>query len=493
MSRVTTTAGTIEGTTLEGGIQAFLGVPYAAPPVGPLRFRPPQPVAPWEGVPTATTLAPSCPQPTERPAGWPQEHAVDEDCLYLNVWTPGTDDGARPVMVWIHGGGYGVGSGSWPLYDGANLSRRGDVVVLSVNHRLGPFGYLHLDGLVGDRLSPDEARSSGNNGMLDLVAVLEWVRDEIHGFGGDAGNVTIMGESGGGAKVSTLLAMPAARGLFHRAIIQSGPGLRVTKPERATANAEGVLRSLGADSDVERLWSASADELLAASGAAGRMGLTPVLDGVAILDHPVQELTVGTAADVPVIVGCNRDEGAGGLPRDIDEDGLRARLAQMADTDDGASVERLLATYRHEHPDASLVDILSFAITDQRMRAGSIALAEAKAKGTSTPVWQYFFTYQLAGRAGHGYEIAFCLDNLGVGGTAPSEGRRRLADEMSEAWLAFARTGDPNHAGLVEWPPFTVPDRETMVFGPTSEVVDDPSRATRELWEEIAAARQRRR
>jgi len=492
MSQVSTSAGTLDGTEIDGGIHAFLGVPYAAPPVGELRFRPPQPVEPWQGARPATALAPSCPQPTERPPGWPQEHAVDEDCLYLNVWTPGTDDRRRPVMVWIHGGGYGIGSGSWPLYDGANLARRGDVVVLSVNHRLGPFGYLHLDGLVGERLDGAEAASSGNNGMLDLVAVLRWVRDEIAAFGGDAGNVTIMGESGGGAKVSTLLAMPSAHGLFHRAIIQSGPGLRVTKPERATKNAEGVLRSLGADEDVERLWSASADEILAASSAAGRMGLSPVLDGVAIPDHPVQALTTGTAADVPIIVGCNRDEGAGGLPRELDDDGLRQRLAQMADTDDADLVERMVATYRQEHPDATLVDLLSFAITDQRMRAGSIQLAEATTKGSSSGVWQYFFTYELGGRAGHGYEIAFCLDNLGVGGTPPSEGRQRLADEMSEAWLAFARTGDPYHDGMVGWPPFTVPDRETMIFGPTSEVVDDPSRATRELWEEVAAARRRR-
>jgi para-nitrobenzyl esterase len=395
-------------------------------------------------------------------------------------------------MVWIHGGGYGVGSGSWPLYDGANLARRGDVVVLSINHRLGPFGYLHLDGLVGDRLDPAEAAASGNNGMLDLVAILEWVRDEITSFGGDPDCVTIMGESGGGAKVSTLLAMPAARGLFHRAIIQSGPALRVTKAERATKNAEGVLRSLGADADLERLWSASADEVLAASGAAGRMGLSPVLDGSVIPDHPGQALATGAVADVPVIIGCNRDEGAGGLPAELDEDQLRERLGQMADTDDSALLDRLVATYKHAHPEATTVDLLSFAITDQRMRAGSIQLAEAKTKGTATPVWQYFFTYQLAGRAGHGYEIAFCLDNLGASGP-PSAPRRALADAMAGAWASFAHTGDPNHDGLAEWPPFTVPDRATMIFGrDTCAVVDDPSRATREMWEEIAAARRRR-
>ncbi len=473
------------------GVHRFAGVPYAAPPVGPNRFRPPQPLEPWSGEREALELAPSCPQPTQRPPGWPQEHATDEDCLYLNVWTPGVADGAaRPVMVWFHGGGYAIGSGSWALYDGANLARRGDVVVVTVNHRLGPLGYLHLDGLVGDRLAPEEAASSGNNGLLDLVAALEWVRDHAAAFGGDPGNVTIMGESGGGAKVSTLLAMPRARGLFHRGIIQSGPGLRVTKVERATAAARDVIAAIGADEDPSLLWSVPVERLVDASAAAGRMGLSPVLDGVVVPEHPVDALSDGTAADVPVIVGCNRDEGAGSLPHDLDDEGLRARLAGLARTDDESVVDRIVRTYRQVHPDATPLDHLSFAITDQRMRAGSIALADAKSKGSTTPVWQYFFTYELGGRAGHGYEIAFCLDNLGVGGTPPSPARQALADAMSEAWLAFARHGDPAHDGLSDWPAYTVPDRATMIFGRDERiVVNDPSRATRELWGELAARR----
>ena len=492
-----TTAGQVRGAVLDDkGVLAFRGIPYAAPPVGPNRFRPPQPVEAWDGVRDALALPPSCPQPPDRPAGWPQEHALDEDCLYLNLWTPAVgDDGSRPVRVWIHGGGYAIGSGSWPLYDGANLARRGDVVSISVNHRLGPLGYVHLDGLAGEQLSAEEAAASGNNGMLDLVAVLEWVRDNAVAFGGDPGNVTIMGESGGGAKVSTLLAMPQAHGLFHRAAIQSGPALRVTKPERATAAARELLAALGADDDPSRLWEATAEEILAAASgtSAGRMGFSPVLDGAVIPNHPGDALVRGVAADVPVIVGCNRDEGAGGLPNELDEDGLRTRLGRVAGSDDPEVVEEIVATYRAEHPDASLVDVLSFAITDQRMRAGSIQLAEAKTKGASTPVWEYFFTYELAGRAGHGYEIAFMLDNLGIGGTPPSATRQRLADQMSDAWIAFARTGDPNHPGVAEWPAFTVPERATMIFGRgDSQAVADPSRRTRELWERLAARRRGR-
>lgn len=486
-------AGRLRGEQRDG-VVAFLGVPYAAPPVGPNRFRPPQPLSAWDGEREANQLPPSCPQPTQRPPGWPQEHAEDEDCLHLNVWTPAVDGERRPVMVWFHGGGYAIGSGSWPLYDGTNLARRGDVVVITVNHRLGPLGYLHLDGLAGDHLPSDEAASSGNNGMLDLVAALEWVRDNATAFGGDPGNVTIMGESGGGAKVSTLLAMPTAGGLFHRAAIQSGPALRVTKPERARAAAAELVEALGAADDPSRLWSASAEEILAASAttSAGRMGFSPVLDGTVIPAHPGDALVRGTAHDVPVIVGCNRDEGAGSLPAELSEDDLPARLRSNAGVAED-QLDDVLATYRAAHPDATPLDVLSFVLTDQRMRAGSIQLAEAKAKGTTTPVWQYFFTYALAGRAGHGYEIAFMFDNLGIGGTPPSEGRQRLADAMSDAWVAFARTGDPNHPGLADWPPFAPPERATMVFGRGgSAPVDDPSRPTRELWERVAAARRGR-
>lgn len=477
---ITTTAhGQLRGDRTEGDVLAFRGVPYAAPPVGSLRFRPPQPVEPWTGIRDALALAPSCPQPRQRPAGWTQESVESEDCLYLNVWTPAVDDGRRPVMVWFHGGGYAIGSGSWPLYDGANLSRRGDVVVVTVNHRLGPLGYLHLGELSDD----PELASSGNAGMLDLVAVLEWVRDNVAAFGGDAGNVTIFGESGGGAKVSTLLAMPGAAGLFHRAIIQSGPGVRVGSVAGATKAARSFFEKLGLEAgDVEGLRALPAEQLVAASAAAGRAGFRPILDGLAVTAHPADALAEGTAADVPTIIGCNRDEGAGALPKELDEAGLRHRLGASFGQE---NVEEILAAYEEAFPGASPIDVLSFVLTDSRMRAGSIQLADAKAKGTATPVFQYFFTYELGGRAGHGYEIAFAFDNLGRGGTPASAGRQRLADEMSEAWLAFARDGDPNHGSLPKWPAYSPPERATMVFGPDSHVEADPSSVTRELWSRI--------
>lgn len=477
-------AATASGRTkgaVNDGVISFLGVPYAAPPVGDRRFRPPVPVEPWEGVRDTVTLPPSCPQPSQRPAGWTQEHALDEDCLYLNVWTPALDDSPRPVMFWIHGGGYAIGSGTWPLYDGANLSRRGDVVVITVNHRLGALGYLHLAEVGGS-----EFASSGNNGMLDLVAALEWVRDNVAAFGGDPTNVTVFGESGGGAKISTLLAMPKAAGLFHRAVIQSGPGLRVMSERRANEATTTLLEELEVTpANFSALWDLPAERFVeASSGGLGRMGFAPVLDGEVVPEHPGNALANGTAIDVPLLIGCNRDEGAGMLPAELDDDGLRERLAAYSPD----HIDEFIATYRELFPDATNVDILSFVTTDARMRYGSIQLAEQHLKGMQSDAYMYFFTYALGGRAGHGYEIAFHFDNLTAEGGHTSASRQQLVDEMSEAWLAFARGGDPGHPGLPTWPAYTLPDRATMIFAKGGSVVEtDPSASARELWERVLA------
>jgi para-nitrobenzyl esterase len=483
---VETTAGRVRGQT-QDGVDAFKGIPYAAPPLGELRFRPPAPVSPWIGVRDTLDFGASCPQPSSRPQGWSQEPSLSEDCLYLNVWAPSGDRAARrPVLVWLHGGGFSIGSGSWPVYDGAALARRGDAVVVTVNHRLGILGYLHLAEIGGA-----EFGSSGDAGMLDLVAALQWVRDNVAAFGGDPSCVTIFGESGGGAKVSTLLAMPAARGLFHRAAIQSGPGLRAKPPEQATEIAGKIVADLGAGSDVRALQTLSVDRLREAQDKMGRTGafaFSPVLDPAVLPEHPGQALKHGTAADVPVIVGCNRDEASLFLAMnsaaqngvELDEAGLVKRLSLLGD-----SAQPIIGAYRATRPGVSNRDLLIAIESDRMMRIPSIELAERKIAGSTTPVYMYLFRWA-SGPLGsaHGFEIAFVFDNVRPPVMKQSPSRDALGARMSEAWLAFARTGDPSYAGIPAWPAYDTDDRTTMIFDRgESTVENDPCPADRAAWE----------
>jgi para-nitrobenzyl esterase len=494
---VEVTGGTLRGVASEG-IVTLKGVPYAAPPVGTLRWMPPRPVEPWDGVRDAMDYGPSCPQPPERPEGWDAETKEDEDCLFLNVWTPSIDDRRRPVMVWFHGGGYTTGSGSWPLYDGTALARRGDVVVVTVNHRLGVLGYLHLAEIGGSELE-----TSGNAGMLDLVASLGWVRDNIASLGGDPANVTIFGESGGGAKVSTLHVMPSARGLFHRAAVQSGPGLYVQTREQAVDTAArlaselgiepgpaalGELRALG----VQRLLEAQRELAPRPTGdaarPAGAMGVfAPVLDGVAVVSHPAEAFAAGTAVDVPVLIGRNNDEGTLLMAGDpvlthpdlLDEAGLERAMAPFGERATG-----LLAGYRAAYPDATPLDLLIAIRSDAFMGLGTVRLAEKKLKGSKSPVYMYRFNWAAGPlRSGHGFEIAFVFDNVHEPVMHPSASRAELAERMSEAWIAFARDGDPGHSGLPAWPPYSMEGRATMLFDrDVCGVGPDPFEAVHAAW-----------
>ncbi len=408
------------------------------------------------------------------------EGPTSEDCLYLNVWTPALDGGSRPVMVWLHGGGFREGSGSERTYNGEHLARRGDVVVVTVTHRLGALGYLYLGEILGDQFA-----TSGNNGMLDIAQALEWVRDNIASFGGNPGNVTIFGESGGGVKVSVLHVMPRAAGLFHKAVIQSGPGNRVTKLSTATRAGRSLLDNLDVSAEAARkvLWDLPAEVIVNTPvPEAGLLGFSPVVDGEAVLSHPGDALAAGTAADVPTLIGTNKDEFFG-FDIGNDEEGLRKALARFGES----NINEIIETYRKQSPELSNADIVGQAVSDGTMRRGSIALAERKLAGTTTPLWMYLFTFELGGVAGHGYEVPFVFDNIAA--IFPtSASRQKLAGEMSDAWIAFARKGDPNHRELPAWPSYTGADRATMTFNRGDcATVDDPSPETRQLWSRIDA------
>lgn len=494
---VPTTGGQVQGTAA-GGVHTFLGIPYGGDTGGPNRFGPPPPVTPWAGVRDATSYGPSAPQPQSPEAGAMMgtfggmlEPSLGEDCLVLNVWTPDTQPSpaGRPVLVYFHGGGHTSGSGSWPAYDGAALARQGDAVVVTVNHRLGLLGYLYLAELGGDRYA-----TSGVNGILDLVAALAWVRDNIAGFGGDPGSVLAYGESGGGWKTSALLAMPSARGLYRTACLMSGHGSRCTSTEEATALAERTLSFLGLDaSRIAELYDVPVERLLEAQTAAGVVGFAPVADGAHIAGNPLDLLGSDQGPDVPLLIGTTRDEFltfALQLPQPeqpADDAWLVGHLAGIA----GDAADKLVAGYRAERPEASTRDLEMAIMTDQHMRIGSIRMAEAAATTGAAGTYMYRFDWEspaLGGilKAGHGVDYPFFFDNLDTAiVTSEGPGRAELAAQMTGALLAFARTGDPNHDGLPEWPRYDAERRATMVFDQDCHVLDDPDGAERALWTDL--------
>jgi para-nitrobenzyl esterase len=495
---VDTTAGKVRG-TVQAGIHSFKGVPYGASTAGANRFMAPVKPTPWTGVRDCVRYGHQSPQNMSftdvlAPQADPAE-GFDEDCLVLNVWTPGVNDNRkRPVMFWIHGGGFAQESGSWPWIDGAALARRGDVVVITVNHRLNIFGYLHLADIGGEKYA-----ASGNAGMLDLVAALQWVRDNIAQFGGDPGNVMIFGESGGGAKTSMLLAMPSAKGLFHRAAIQSGAWLRATPREEATKTARSTLATLGiSEKNLDALQRLPVEKLLAVVGRIGgpppkdgaiRLGFAPVVDGKFLPAHPFDPATP-ISADIPLLVGCTQYEATLFTLPDptaftLDEAGLRSRVGAMF-TEPEAS--RLIEVYRRANPNATPSDLFLLIYSDRLARRNSVRLSERKAEQGRGAVYMYLFAWKspaLGGklRSPHTVEIPFVFDNTDVPTVMTrAPGARELAARVSSAWIAFARNGDPNTAQLPQWPRYDTKRRATMVFDTDSRVVDDPGGAERRAW-----------
>jgi len=509
---VETTAGKIRGTAVNG-ISAFKGIPYGASTAGANRFMPPRKPTSWGGVRAAVDWAGHAPQAfagARRPevsalSGIPDTVPVSEDCLTLNVWTPGIGAGKRPVMVWYHGGGFSYGSANTPRTAGANLARRGDVVVVTVNHRLNIFGFLDLAELGGP-----EFAHSGNAGALDLVATLEWVRDNIAHFGGDPGNVTIFGQSGGGGKVSTLLAMPAAKGLFHRAIVMSGAGIRLAEHERATKLADAVLGEVGLTTkQLDQLQMLPLERLLGAIEPAqkklapvrypllDRYPFGPVVEGHDLPHHPFDPAATDVSDDVPVLIGGTGDENAVFLApddavwnRSLTGDALKTRVAKVA----GSDAEAVLALYRRMHPEMNPAELLIEITTDSNFWVRSVLLAERKAAKGKTPVYMYSFNWQtpvLGGRlmAPHAIDVPFVFDTLdavGITGHAPEAAT--IAAAESATWAAFAHTGVPDNPAIPHWPAYTGGERTTMMINTEWRVVNDPQHEARLLWSRIALA-----
>jgi para-nitrobenzyl esterase len=470
----------------QDGVAVFKGIPYGQD-TGPARFQPPKPALPWQRIRDAMDYGATAPQ--SRP-----DAASSEDCLVLNVWTPGPGDAARrPVMVYIHGGAYASGSGSAALYDGVRLARRRGVVVVTLNHRLGVFGYGFLAGLAG----PDYA-DSGNAGMLDLVLALRWVRANIAAFGGDPGRVTVFGQSGGGAKIATLMAMPAAAGLFHRAITMSGQQVTASGPGHASARMKLFLEALKLTPDeAKQLAALPAQRLVEALETPdpftpGPLYFGPVLDERSLTRHPFWPDAPAQSAGIPMIIGNTHDETRRFLghttpdPFAMTWDELPGRLIPEMRVDIDAGY--VVAAYRRLYPAYSPTDIFFAATTAARSWRGAVIEAEARAAaGTPVHAYEMDFPTTIEGgrlKAMHETDIPLAFDNLAADGSpiAPSPVAQAMADQVSATFAAFAHTGDPNNSAIPSWAPYTLPRRATLVFDRATRLVDDPRGAERRLF-----------
>ena len=489
-----TAAGPVRGIVVDG-VRVFKGVRYGSE-TAPRRFMAPLPPERWSAVRDATDYGPSSPQ------RGPLDNGASEDCLFLNIWTPGLrDGGARPVLLYIHGGAFDEGSGSSPLYDGTRLCRRGDVVVVTVNHRLNAFGYLYLGRLAGRQYA-----DSGNAGMLDLILALRWVRDNIAQFGGDSQRVMLFGQSGGGAKIATLMAMPAARGLFQRAATMSGEQITASGPLHATRRAQAFLAALRIPNrEAARLAELPTERLVAALAASdpvighGGLYFGPVLDERALPRHPFYPDAPAQSASVPMIIGNTHDETRNLIGRSdpgafsLTWERLPDALARYMRAD--ILPGQVIAQYRRLYPRASASDIFFATTTASRSWRPAIIESELRA-AQGAPAFVYQLDWrspQDGGRWGapHGLDIPLVFDNLDAPVDLPgteigtSSRSRRMAAIMGDAFIAFARTGDPNTRGLPAWQRYELPRRQTMLFDDEPRLADDPRGAERRLFARI--------
>ncbi|MEL1251100.1 carboxylesterase/lipase family protein [Aurantiacibacter gilvus] len=515
---VATTTGKIRG-GLVRGVHVFRGVPFGEPTGGENRFRYPRARRAWAGVRDCLQFGDRAPQEfvTLEPARTSDDlrrniddtmptfqDGMSEDCLNLNLWTPTLErDAGLPVLVWLHPGGFEFGSANLAFSDGTNIARRGDAIVVGINHRLGALGFLHLSDLVGDGHS-----HNGNLGLHDIILGLKWVRDNIESFGGDPQRVLIFGESGGARKVSTLLAMREAKDLFSRAAMQSGPGIRFPSNENQTRRAELVLEELGlARNEAARLRDVPAELLVRAGVRAGQRiraqlepgvpfyetyGFAPVV-GSGLENAPFDPAAPETARNVPIMIGTNRHEMSLSYTADrrfdlVDREQLEGEAERIA----GRHADLLLAGYRQSYPEVSNRDLLLLMTADHSHRKDSITLAERKLQLGGADVFMYRFDWEspvFGGlmKAAHTYEIPHVFDNtqLCAGMTGGTADALVLAQRMSDAWVNFARDGSPQTPDLPEWQAYNLTTRTTMVFDNDCRAVADPGRAERLLWRKV--------
>ncbi|MHA2006848.1 MAG: carboxylesterase/lipase family protein [Promethearchaeota archaeon] len=489
-SIVETSYGKIQG-YIEKGIKIFKGIPYTSPPVGDLRFKPPIPPERWNDVRNTTDYSPICPQPSNEKEKFGQDEA---NCLTLNIWTPEIDNEKRPVMFWIHGGGFEGGSSTSVSFDGLPLSLRGNVVIITINYRLGALGYLYI---------PD---MTANVGQLDQIAALQWVHDNVYLFGGDPKNVTIFGESAGGTAVITLLAMPDAKGLFHRAIAQSTFSFNTTYHKEGSDNFSSMLKIN--PGDIQSLQKAPIDEIIKTqisfmveNKLKGRDNpFSPVVDGKTLLEKPLTAIQNGIANGIPLLIGTTRDE------MKFMEEKLNPNLTEITSEElvkrikdylnDEQFAEELINTYINEREGifpTEPLDILGDFQTDYYFRIFSIRVAEAQSRHQKN-TFMYLFTWLspwMDGKLGscHGLEIPFAFGALDKPGMDVFCGKGEDADVLSEkmmdAWIAFAHSGDPNNKNILEWPSYDSVNRSTMILDKEPKIVNDPFGKEREVWEQF--------
>lgn len=486
---VATTNGPVSG-TYEGGVAVFRGIRYGAD-TATTRFARPRRPAPWRETVRAVNYGAASPQRGSEPDR-------SEDCLFLNVWTPEARAGSnRPVMLYIHGGAYNSGSGSEALYDGTRLAVRGDVVVITINHRLNAFGYLSLG-----QLMPGAYPDSGNAGQWDIILALEWLKENVAAFGGDPGRVMLFGQSGGGAKIATLMAAPAAKGLFHSVATMSGQQVTASGPLNAKRRAEAFLARLGvAPGDTAALAAVPAARIIEALDLRDPVNpefqiyFGPVMDGRLLTRHPFWPDAPPQSDTIPMILGNTRDETRNLIGRsapemfDLSWDELPGALARHMRCD--IDPHEVVAAYRGFYPDATPGEIFFAATTAARSWRGQVEEADARAR-EGGPTWVYRFDLPWTADGGrwgapHMVDIGYAFGNLDKSGAMPGERAHavRLSNALSDAFVSLARNGDPNHSGIPYWPRHTLPERETMIFGETVYPANDPRGNERALFAKV--------